>query len=368
MSGKLIIQPFAGEGDLSLPPQTDPSGFVNWAKGYTTDYEIDLTSGNPQAKAVERAVQNALFNIFSANQQQWQRLGFSEWFGEMPGGYPINAQVMRLKATVWTPYRNNVEGNVADPLVAGSGWDYVPFAGEALQSIPMPSGGPGGSAALLVTVATDFNSFGKGTWNFRTDAIAASSAHAPAAPGGATVAGMLESMAWTDGASNYVVQRYVDRLGNSFFRGAKDGTWGTWGSTVAPPIFSSDTSVTVNLVSATFPIPSSSIPDNSQFWVKIKNTNTAALTFTPNPAIMAALAVVGQAGTAMQGGEVVANGRALFIYKADTNNFALVYCSGGALQAPNATGTKQTPNLGQVNSLIQDSASSALLYYMAQIS
>jgi len=56
----LILTPFANAGDQTVIPPTDPNGFVNFANGYTPDYEINLGSGDPQAKAVERGIQNYL--------------------------------------------------------------------------------------------------------------------------------------------------------------------------------------------------------------------------------------------------------------------------------------------------------------------
>src|SRR5689334_22894595 len=109
MSGSIILQPFAAAGDVVVIPQTDPSNFVNFNQGYTPDYEIELASGNPQAKAVERTVQNALFKIATENIQAWQQLGFSAWYSTMPGGYTENAMVVRQDAfAVWKPYRSKV--------------------------------------------------------------------------------------------------------------------------------------------------------------------------------------------------------------------------------------------------------------------
>lgn len=368
MTDTLILQPFANTGDKTTPPQSDSTGFVNWRDGYTDDYEIDLTSGNPLAKAVERQVQNALFNILTANQLAWQRLGFAQWHADMPGGYDINAQVMRQDGTgVWRPFQSKVAANVSDPLTNPANWQYTPSASEALANIPMPSGGPSGSSGLQVIAATDFNTFSTGTWLFNSDVIAVGSANAPSPPGGVTVAGMLESIQWSNGTDSFSVQRYTDRLKNSFSRGAKNSVWTAWSSGTAAPTYSEDTSTTAGLVSATFPLPSSSIPDNSTFWVKIKNTNPGAVTFTPNPSIIGALPVVGLAALALQGGEIVVNGRAQLIYKADTNNYVLAYCSGAPIQVADATQTKQAVNLGQVSDAIQASASPALLYYMGQI-
>lgn len=368
MTDILIVQPFANTGDKLVPPQTDSSGFVNFRDGYTEDYEIDLTSGNPLAKAVERNVQNALFNILTTNQQQWQRLGFAAWHSDMPGGYDVNAQVVRQDGTgIWRPYQSKVAVNLSDPLTTPANWQYTPSAEEALANIPMPSGGPAGSTGLKVTTATDFNSFTTGTWLFNSDAIAVGSPNAPSPAGGVTVAGMLESIQWNNGTDTFIVQRYSDRLKNTFSRGAKNAVWTAWASGSVLTNFSEDTSVTVNLVSATFPLASASIPDNTQFWVKIKNTSNGAVTFTPNPSIIGALPVVGLGGLPLQGSEVVVNGRAQFIYKADTNNFVLAYCTGAPLQVAPATKSGQAVTLGQMNAAIQAAASPALLYYFGQL-
>lgn len=92
-----------------------------------------------------------------------------------------------------------------------------------------------------------------------------------------------------------------------------------------------------NTVQATFPIAPTSIADNQQFWVKIKNANTGATTFTPNPGVIGATPVVGAAHQALQGGELVANGRALFVYRADIASYVLESCTGASLQTAPAT-------------------------------
>lgn len=371
MSGSIILQPFANAGDIFIPPQTDPSNFVNFNQGYTPDYEIELASGNPQAKAVERTVQNALFKIATENIQAWQQLGFAQWYSTMPGGYAENAMVMRQDAfLVWKPYRSTVSGNITDPNGSAT-WEYIPLPSAALQNVPMPSGGPGGAAAMLVTVATNFNSFTTGTWTVKTDAIANGSANAPAPQGGTPAAGVLESIVWLNGATPYTAQRYLDRNGNSFFRGASAGVWTPWTSTSPPVTYSLDTSIVDNLVSATFPLSSAILPDNSLFWVKIATTNTGATTFTPNPAIIVTpKPVLGQADFALQGGELVDAGHALFVYRLATDDFALVFCSGGATQVGTAINSRAPVPLSQVNSLIAAATSGIAtdqsIYYMGQ--
>lgn len=357
MAGTLILQPFANAGDVNAPPQTDPSGFVNFAQGYTPFYEISLSSGNPQAKAVERGVQNYLFNILTANDQQIQQLGFAEWFGSMPSGYTENAHIMRYDsgASKWRLYRSLVSGNVTDPLTTPASWELVPFAFEMNANIPMPSGGSAGSSSEVVTVSTDFNTLTNGTWEIKTDAIASGSANSPVAPavGSSAAAGLLESKSWLNGATVYIAQRYLDRNGNSFFRGATNGTWTAWVSTSPASNYAVDTGA-ANAIAAAFYLKSSTIPDNTVFWVKIKANNTGATTFTPNATLIPTpKPVVGQAGLALQGGELVVDGRAMLVYRTNTDDFALVYCSGGAVQVPStASGANQAVSLSQVNSLI----------------
>jgi hypothetical protein len=229
----LIVLPFAGSGTLTKPPQTDPSNFVNFTNGYTPDYEISLTSGNVAAKGVERAVQNYLFNQTQLHMQAWQTMDAPPWYSAMPGGYQQNAKVIRFNGTIWVPYRSLVGSNVSDPLTTPLSWEYVPYAYESAANIPMPSGGSGGSSARIITAATDFNSFGTGTWEFNTDASASGSPHAPAPPGLTTTAGLLQSLSWTAGVNTFVAQQYIDRAGYNFQRAALNGTWTNW-TTSAP--------------------------------------------------------------------------------------------------------------------------------------
>ncbi len=102
-----------------------------------------------------------------------------------------------------------------------------------------------------------------------------------------------------------------------------------------------------NVVQATFPLPPTAIVDNQQFWVKIKAANTGAATFTPNPGVIAAAPVVGGAHSALQGNEMVANGRALFVYRADITSYVLESCTGAALQVGTATQPQHAMQFGQ---------------------
>jgi hypothetical protein len=107
-----------------------------------------------------------------------------------------------------------------------------------------------------------------------------------------------------------------------------------------------------NVVQATFPIPVASLVDGMDVWVKIKATNTTATTFTPNPGVISAAPVVGAAHTALQGNELVANGRANFIWRQDISSWVLMECSGGSLQIAPATASNQAVTFGQVSGVV----------------
>jgi hypothetical protein len=93
----------------------------------------------------------------------------------------------------------------------------------------------------------------------------------------------------------------------------------------------------VNTIQAVYPIPPIALVENQPFWVKVKITSTGAVTFTPNAGVITASPVVGAAHAALQGGEFVANGRALLIWRGDISSYVLIGCTGGAEQVPNAT-------------------------------
>ncbi|ABL96827.1 tail fiber protein [Burkholderia phage BcepF1] len=219
----LITVPWAKQGDtIAIPTAADPNGFVNFTTGYTADYEISLKSGNPKAKAVERRIQNQLFSILTQNVQAWQQMGFPAWDSGMPGGYVVNAIVVRQNAGGdWMPYRSTTNNNVSDPQNSTT-WQYFEFSSETLSHIPMPVGG--GSGTGIVASATDFNTFRRGTWYIPTDAIAAASPNSPVG-----IAGMLESRD-VDSGNTVTVQIYTDRNGRVYTRGATQNgaTYTAW--------------------------------------------------------------------------------------------------------------------------------------------
>ncbi len=138
----IITVPWASQGDtVAIPTGADPNGFVSFTTGYTQDYEISLKSGNPKAKAVERRVQNQLFSVFSQNIQAWQQSGLPAWYSNMPGGYNLNAMVVRQNPNgSWAPFRSLTNNNISDPNNSTT-WQYIEFSSETLSHIPMPTGG-----------------------------------------------------------------------------------------------------------------------------------------------------------------------------------------------------------------------------------
>jgi hypothetical protein len=225
----LITTPFANAGDQSVVPPTDPNGFVNFSTGYTPDYEINLASGDPSAKAVERGIQNYLFNVLTNGMMYWQNNNRPPWYSGMPGGYGKGAEVIVPDGSGNPiPYRSLASANVSNPS-SSSTWEYIQGSGEMIKNIPMPSGGAGGPNAMLVTAATDFNTFTTaGTFQFATDTIVSGSPHLPTNGGNVGGAGMLEVTNWTQGGSTYVTQFYRDRNGLGFMRGATNGSWTAW--------------------------------------------------------------------------------------------------------------------------------------------
>ncbi len=354
----LILSTFANSGDKTAPPQTDPTGFVNFHDGYGADYEIDLSSGDTAAKAVEREDQNYLFNLMTSLGQFWQQMGVPPWYSTMPSGYNQGAVVGRVSTGgAWQVWRSLVNSNVVDPNLHGqTSWEYVPLNTELLSEVAMPAGGvadisPGGQTTELIQVATDFNTLLIGTWEYQTDAIANGSAHAPVAAGvSGSAAGMLEAKQWNSGSGTFNSQRYSDRNGAFFFRGATNGVWTAWtsagsgGGTGAS--YSIDTGA-ANAVQGNATLTSGIIADNTQFWVNVSFANTGATTFSPNTTV-AAVPLLGQDYLPLQGGELVVNTRILVVYRSGPNSYVLAFNGGGAIHAKTATKTTHATNAGQV--------------------
>lgn len=231
---------FANAGTVTKPPQTDPNGFVNFQDGYGADYELDLDSGNTEAKGVERADQNYLFAQSTIMAQWWQSMGLAPWYSTMANGgvagYNAGALVGRVSATTneWVIWRSLQDANTVDPNTSNqTAWDYVPTDSDLTTLFAMPAGGtgqkllPGGQTTEQILTATNFNSLVTGTFEYVSDAIANGSANTPSSH-----AGMVECKLWSNASVTYGVQRYCDRTGSIFIRGMQNGSWTAWSSFV----------------------------------------------------------------------------------------------------------------------------------------
>ncbi|MGT2505656.1 hypothetical protein [Cupriavidus basilensis] len=79
---------------------------------------------------------------------------------------------------------------------------------------------------------------------------------------------------------------------------------------------------------------------------KVKTANTGASTLNVNG--LGAQPLVGGAHSALQGGEMVANGKASAIWRADISSFVLLECTGGALQVAPGTQSNHAAQFSQV--------------------
>lgn len=96
-------------------------------------------------------------------------------------------------------------------------------------------------------------------------------------------------------------------------------------------------------------VPVTSLTDNQPFWIKVKTSNTGASTLATSG--LTAYPVLGSANLPLQGGELVAGGRALVIWNASLSSYVLIGCTGGALQVASATQGQQAATLAQINSI-----------------
>ena len=225
----LITVAFAQNGDKIQPPLTSPTNFVSFNSGYTQDYEISLDIGNPNAKAVERGIQNYLFGVTTDNISFLQAHGYCIWYNTMPGGYGLNDKVVRQNSSgTWLPYRSLVTANISDPLTNPSSWEFDYSVTAINAAIPMPSGGSIGAATALIAAPTDLNTLSKGTFEIVNDAVAITCGNIPVSPGASAVAGMVEMMQWIYSAVNYSIQRYTARSGFTASRGSINGVWSSW--------------------------------------------------------------------------------------------------------------------------------------------
>lgn len=355
---ELIPSPFAAQGDKDPIPQTSSTGFANLRDGYTPDYEISLESNNPQAKAVERKIQNQLFFIATQNAQAWQRQMAPPWFQGMPGGYERNAEVVRVgNDGIMRRYRSMVNANASDPL-SSTTWEEQPAWSVMRTNIPMPAGGPGlSSGGEVITTGRNFNELLNGTWEFFSDAIVVASQNAPVypAPAGAA-AGMLEAKSWVSGANTFCVQRYTDRVGNVAVRGLNAGAWTNWmyavnvmalqqGRVTYGVAAGSANAYTLTLV----PQLQGGLVDGMILRVKFNTMNTGASTI--NVSGLGAKAIVGAANFPLTGGELGQGLIAELVFDAAGDRWRIL-AGAPRIQVGNADQDYQAPSWKQVKDYV----------------
>lgn len=232
---EFLQRPFADSGDTSPVPQTDPTGFVNYQDGYTSFYEISLTANNPQAKAVERPIQNYLFKTMTQNAMAWQRMSIAPWYSSTDGntvGYAESALVMRESSGTAQIYRSLKADNMDDPLSSPLSWELQPTVASTISRIPMQHGGTGGPSGAVLTTG-NFNAFARGVYEVSVGANSSYS-NAPIYPGTTQVEnGMLEVLSWTftnasGGTVNAVMQRFTGASGSYATRYWDGSGWSNW--------------------------------------------------------------------------------------------------------------------------------------------
>lgn len=222
MASPLITSAFARIGDTRNPPQTDPTGAVNWDNGYTPNYEIDLASGDPLAKAVERDVMNYLFNVLTDNTRQYQKLGFPEWYSSMPGGYQAGAFVAVENGVGYDIYRSLANNNTSNP-VGNSTWDVVWTSAQLRNIIPMPLGGQNYITGGILSAGADVKTLTDGTYIVPSDTVAGQISNM-AVP----KAGVLEIKKYTSAGVPATMVRYYSTDNQSYwacFGSTSPGTW-----------------------------------------------------------------------------------------------------------------------------------------------
>ncbi|MCP3017561.1 hypothetical protein [Cupriavidus basilensis] len=90
------------------------------------------------------------------------------------------------------------------------------------------------------------------------------------------------------------------------------------------------------------------LTDGMVLWFKAKTANTGASTLNVNG--LGAQPLIGGAHSALQGGEIVASGKAMVVWRADISAFVLLECTGAALQVGAGTQSQHAAQVSQVQS------------------
>ena len=107
-----------------------------------------------------------------------------------------------------------------------------------------------------------------------------------------------------------------------------------------------------NAYAVSYSPPITALTDGMVLWFKAKTANNGASTLNVNG--LGAQPLVGGAHAALQGGEIVANGKCQAVWRADISSFVLLECTGGALQVAPGTASGHAANLGQLPPLLRN--------------
>lgn len=114
-------------------------------------------------------------------------------------------------------------------------------------------------------------------------------------------------------------------------------------------IVGTDTGV-ANACVVNYSYPITALKDGMVLWFKAAAANTGATTLNVNG--LGVLPVVGGNHSALQGGEVIANGKCQVVWNVALNSFVLIECTGGAVQVAPATQSRHAVQLGQVSGVV----------------
>ena len=224
----LMIGSFAQNGDRNPIPATDPTGFINFSQGYTPFYELSLTSGNPQAKAVERQGMNQLFYQLTQNARSWQQQSYAPWISTMAGGYELGAYVVRVVNGAMQVFRSMAANNVSDPATNSTQWELQPAWSSMITRNFMPGGGYSLTGTEVISSPVDMNDLPTGSYYFSTDATVQGSQNFPTIFGESAIKSTVECKRWGPASLEFGIQRVTSLRGYVFVRRLSASVWGNW--------------------------------------------------------------------------------------------------------------------------------------------
>ncbi|MGO4151518.1 hypothetical protein [Cupriavidus sp. YAF13] len=116
---------------------------------------------------------------------------------------------------------------------------------------------------------------------------------------------------------------------------------------------------TANAYAVSYSPPITTLTDGMVLWFKAKTANNGASTLNVNG--LGAQPMVGGAHSALQGGEIVAGGKAQVVWRADISSFVLLECTGGALQVAPATQPQHAVQLTQASGIVGSARNAQML-------